>query len=136
MAANTDYGRGQSCTDSVHLGRQSTGIQLLGEALYRRFITPEGTLHGGPEEEEYGFDLSGQVGKSTAHLPTLPSRIEAEALKDERVSSATATVTSTTTPNGLAALDVVIECESADGPFQLHMLASQFSNVLVGITPR
>jgi hypothetical protein len=118
----------------VHLGRYINGIPLVGEALYRRYITPEGTLQGGPEEEDYGFDLAGLVGKPSTVIPSLAARIEAEALKDERIRAASATVTPTTTPNGATALLILLDVDSSEGPFQLQMLASAFEVELVGIT--
>ncbi len=75
------------CGDSRTTGRLARGRTLLALALYRRLITPRGTLTGSPEAEVYGFDVAGFVGRIGYEraLGALPSMIAAELRKDDRV---------------------------------------------------
>lgn len=97
------YGQDTWCVDSLQPGRVARGATLVAQALYRRLITPRGTLRGGDEESAYGFDVSayvGAVGYPTA-LQALPGLVRGELLKDDRI-----------TTN----LDVVATLEAGDGP--------------------
>lgn len=97
----TGYGSDLSCMTKLSTGRTVRGRVALGEALFRRFSTPRGTLPGDKEESTYGFDLSyylGAVGDQVA-LAALPVLAEAEALKDERVAACTVTAESATAVN-------------------------------------
>lgn len=89
---STGYGVETWCLDTLQPGRYATGAEVVVQALYRRLITPRGTLiplddTGGDEESAYGFDVSGfvgAVGYPTAVL-AFPSLVAGELLKDDRV---------------------------------------------------
>src|SRR5262245_45271135 len=59
----------------------------ISQAVFRRFITPRGTLD---DDQEYGYDLRWIVnrGITPAYVRQLSSDIPAEARKDERVAQA------------------------------------------------
>ena len=80
----TDFGRSVWCVDSMQSGRYAVGIMSVAQNAYHRLITPTGMLGDDPD---YGLDLAGLCGSD--HMPStlasLPRRIEAELLKDERI---------------------------------------------------
>lgn len=91
----TGYGVDIWCGDSLVTGRYARGKMNAVLAMYRRLITPRGTLRGiggdevaaNEDELAYGLDLSalcGEVGPETAVL-IVPGQIKAELLKDDRV---------------------------------------------------
>lgn len=89
----TGYGKDTWCLDSLQPGRYATGATLVVQALYRRLITPAGTLAplddeiGGDDESNYGFDVAGYcgaVGYATTVM-ALPALVSDELLKDDRV---------------------------------------------------
>lgn len=79
------YGTDTWAVNGVRTGRLVTGALLVAQALYRRLITPRGTLF---YDTSYGFDLSefvGEVGPELAAV-AIPGRVRNELLKDDRVS--------------------------------------------------
>jgi hypothetical protein len=81
------YGRDLRCWDGINTGRFAQGVDLVVQALYRRLTTSRGTLRGSAEAEAFGFDIAaylGDVGIELA-LVSMPSLIQAELLKDDRV---------------------------------------------------
>ena len=133
----TDFGTDTSCLTGLRTGRYASGIRLVGESLYRRFTTPLGTLKGGDDEANFGLDLLGLIGTvipNSSVAASLPAQIEAEALKDERIASCVATVTSTTT--GPATIwNISIACQSNQGPFTLVLGVSSVTVDLLGVLP-
>lgn len=131
------YGVDSWATDSVFTGRLARGKTLLAQACYRRLITPRGTLRGGPEEENYGLDLSGIVGTGNPERTAvmLPSMIRGELLKDDRVADVSATVEFAQDPGGRAEFTIVIDVQShAEGEdFELTMAVSAVTTKLVGL---
>lgn len=121
-----EFGRDISCTASIRPGQFSSGVRLVGEAVYRRLTTPRGTLRGGEEEQDYGLDLSELVGSvsSVDDALAIQGRIENEILKDERIEEATAIATIVDKRPGIS-LDVVIEAETGEGPFSLNLRVSE-----------
>lgn len=88
----TGYGSDTWCGDSLVTGRMSRGVVHVILALYRRLITPRGTLRplkeeSNEEELAYGFDLAQYVGAVGPELAVLiaPPQICAELQKDDRV---------------------------------------------------
>lgn len=131
----TNFGRDTSCTTGVKPGRYVSGVRLVGEALYRRFTTQEGTLLGGPEEEVYGLDLTDMIGDTPANIKAAwPARIQNEALRDPRVRTAKATITVTTDTAGLVTASILLECDTEEGPFDLQLTVDEVSVTLLGIT--
>lgn len=102
--AEIGYGADLSCWGSLSTGRVTSGAELVAQALYRRITTPQGVLGilGGDEESAYGFDIVeyvGAVGDEVA-IASLPPRVRAEALKDDRIGSCSVTASlDRTTPN-------------------------------------
>lgn len=68
-------------------GRMARGATVVIQALFRRGITPRGTLRGGEEELNYGFDISGYIGAvgDDVALRSLPGQLRQEYMKDDRV---------------------------------------------------
>lgn len=137
------YGVDTWCGASRITGRLSRGRTTLALALYRRLITPRGTLTGSPEAEVYGFDVAsfvGRVGTDRA-LGALPSMIAAELRKDDRVLDAFVVVNKSIDLAGNITLDIVCHVTPQDesDDFTLTMsTASAFENlpqvlVLTGI---
>ncbi len=80
------------CADSLVTGRFSRGVNHVALALYRRLITPKGTLRpldedSNEDELDYGFDLSNYCGSVSPEVAilTAPLQIQAELRKDDRV---------------------------------------------------
>jgi len=84
---------------------------MLEESILRRLSTPRGTLYGGDEESTYGTDLAayvGAVGDAVA-AAALPSVVESEMLKDERIASVVASVTTSVMTGALRVFHVRID---------------------------
>jgi hypothetical protein len=133
----TGYGVDTWATDSLFTGRLARGKTLVAQACYRRLTTPRGTLRGGPEEENYGIDMSGLVG---AHDPArvaamLPSMIRGELLKDDRIADVDTQVTYALATDGTATFDVVINVATYDdgNDFELTLTVSSVTTKLVGL---
>lgn len=129
-----DFGKDTSCTDSLRTGRFSTGPRLVAEACYRRLITPRGSLRGGEDEANYGFDLSEKIGTvvNASTEAALPGQIQSELLKDERLSSVTVNVVSTKTGPAVAWV-VTIEGQTSAGPFTLKLSVSEVTVSILGL---
>lgn len=130
----TDFGKDVSCTTGLRTGRYATGARLVGEAAFRRLSTPRGTLRGGDDEANYGLDLAEAIGSATtaATAAALPGQIEAELLKDERITSVDAQVT--VTSNGPAqSWQVSISADTDVGPFTLVLAVSGVTVSLLGL---
>lgn len=130
-----DFGRDISCTDSMKSGRFSTGPRLVAEACYRRLITPRGMLRGGEEEANYGLDLTALVGSTNpkALEASLPARIRAELLKDERVETVDVEVLVLTAADSTVSFNLTISVVTGAGPFTLQLLASAVTVELLRI---
>jgi hypothetical protein len=84
------YGTDTSCgLAGYRSGVLVRGRLLLIEAAFRRLTTPRGTLASTDEEAAYGFDLSEYLGAVDAELAelSLPARVSAELLKDDRLTA-------------------------------------------------
>lgn len=109
---------------------------MLEESILRRLSTPRGTLYGGDEESTYGVDLSGYVGAvgDAIAAAALPSVIESELLKDERIASAVATVVSSVLVGSLRVfhvrIDVVPVAETET--FSMTLAVSELTIELIG----
>lgn len=115
------YGVDVWATDSVVTGRLVSGPLLVGQALYRRFITPRGTLRSADEandseESAYGFDLAeyvGAVGYVTA-VQAIPGIMRSEASKDDRVVDVDVTAALTAESDGTEAIEIVLVAALVD----------------------
>lgn len=88
------YGSDLSCDDDLtaYCDEVGGGSKLaLGQALYRRLITPRGSLLDDPD---YGVDVPGFLGNGVTQreLAGLAGAIRNELVKDDRVDSAQAEV--------------------------------------------
>ncbi len=127
----TDYGTELSCVNDIASdGRTVTGFRVVAEAIARRLITPRGRLIRDPN---YGFDLTQYINAdmSTRDIASLRSSVEAECLKDERVTGAI--VSATLDSHGL--LTVTIEIDLGSDSFTLVVAASDVTLELVSVTP-
>lgn len=133
----TNYGIDSYCgTAGLKSGRLVTGNTLLAQALYRRLVTPRGTLIGGLDEENYGLDLVGLLGtvQAESDAASLPSQIRNELLKDERVEDVTVVV-ATSESGGVLAFTITIDVEpyySDDFVFKINVADN--TATLMGLT--
>ena len=138
MIMSTGFGADIWCYDGLKTGRYARGKALVAQALYRRLITPRGTLRGGPEEDAYGFDVAGylgSVGTDTA-VAALPVLIGAELRKDDRVANVSvAAPVVTTSTDGTAALRLEVSVETIDDgeDFVLTVGISAVSVEMLGV---
>jgi hypothetical protein len=125
-----DFGTELSCTNDIAGdSRMVSGFRVVGEAIYRRWITPRGRLIGYPN---YGTDLTQYVNDDMGpkDIDAMCADLETEALKDERVTDAV--VTATLDNDGL--LTVVGVFGTGQGPFTLTVAASDVTVTLLEIT--
>lgn len=128
------YGADTWAVNGVRTGRLVTGRLLVAQALYRRLITPRGSLF---YDTSYGFDLSefvGEVGPELA-AAAMPGRIRNELLKDDRVSSVDASV-EVVTEGAETELVVSVTATLADSgeAFSLTLGVSSVTTELLNIT--
>lgn len=114
----TGYGIEMSVTDKMVTGRLISGRAVVIEALFRRLITPRGTLF---YDLTYGFDVSGfvgAVGYERARV-VIAGMVENELSKDDRVIGVTCDVTLSTQDDGslLLVLDVAGSLAESDEDF-------------------
>lgn len=121
------YGVEVWCADSLVTGRLVSGWRVVAQALYRRLITPRGTLRGGEEQAAYGVDLAEYIGRVAypGVIATLPGLVRGEFLKDDRVADALVTVTADTATNGAVSITIVavVQLQDTDEQFSLTITA-------------
>lgn len=88
---------------------------IIAQAVTRRFLTPR---RGLIDDDDYGLDLRSYCnrGVTRADLRTLQARCVAEALKDERVTSASIDV-QTTSASSLSVRALITPADPALSPF-------------------
>ena len=103
--------------------RVVSGRTLVAQAVYRRFITPRGSLKDDPN---YGLDLEQLLNDDTGPdaVGRITAAIQAEAVKDERIFTASASVSL-----AAGALSVSLTLTDALGHFLLVLGVSS-----VGVT--
>ncbi len=124
------YGHDLSCTTDLDPGMlEVDGVTCLSQALFRRIITPRGTLIDDPN---YGFDVTQYLNDDLAQsdLARIASQIDAEFLKDERVIRSSTTVT--LVASGVLSIASVVN-PSVGPAFQLVVTASQVTQQLLVI---
>ena len=134
MAVN--YGRDTWCAGELKTGRTVTGPALLGQAAYNRLTTPNGALRilGGEEESIYGLDISGHIGRDPRNVEaSLPGKIRAELLKDERFADVSTVITKTVTGPATAFRIRISITPSAGPTFTLVLAADEVTTQLLGI---
>lgn len=131
-----DFGTDTSCLTGLRTGRFASGPRLVAESLFRRFRTTQGTLRGGEAEQNFGFNLADLIGsvQTPSDQAALPGRVEAEALKDERVDTVTVTMLQAQVGPGLS-WTIGIEGDTAEGPFSLVLAVSAVTVEVLGILP-
>ena len=107
------YGSDISCDSDVDAGMAELpgdSTLLLAQAIARRLDTPRGSL---PDDPGYGISLRSMlnVGTTTTSIAGIAGRIRGEIVKDDRVATATVSVTPGT---ALDSLTVVIRVTPAD----------------------
>jgi hypothetical protein len=115
------------------------GRTLLAEAIWRRLTTPRGTLSGSSEASAYGLDLAayvGAVGERIAEA-ALPSIVEAELLKDDRIAAVSATATAHRADDGTARIELqlVVQPASDLARFPLTLGVTSAGVELIGGMP-
>lgn len=125
----TDDGTDISCVnDFAPDGRITSGRHLIAEAIARRLITPRGRLIDDPN---YGLDLTGFTydDMSAGDIAAMRAGIEAECLKDERLTAATATASL-----ALGILTIGLTLTDGIGPFALVLSVSATTISILSVT--
>lgn len=128
MATNpaSYYGTDLACiNDADELFSEVSGINLIIQDTIHRITT---TSVLGPGGDDWGYDLRNLLGASTAELARMQPTITEVIQRDDRIDTADVTLTATIT-NGLADIDVRIECTTALGPFTLTRPLSELTTL-------
>lgn len=117
------YGSDVSLTTKLVTGRLLTGKAVVIEALFRRLITPRGSLY---YDLTFGFDASGLVGavgyrRSAA---VLGGMVENELAKDDRVINVRCEATLSTLDDGTLQLLLDVDATLVDTGEDLSFTAS------------
>lgn len=112
------------------------GATVVVQALFRRGITPKGTLRGGDEELNYGFDISGYIGAvgDDVAMRSLPGQLQQEYLKDDRVLEVQVTPYIFTDAAKQVSIDLAVTGILADSeePFAFTIRANSVTVELLG----
>lgn len=128
------YGQDTWCTNSLKPGRLVRGALLVGQAAYRRLITPRGRLRGGEAESNYGLGLSEMIGHvgGPRLAASLPAIVRAELLKDDRIADVTTQAVWDASTSTLNVVIVGMLHDSADN-FELTLSVSEVTTTLLGL---
>jgi len=118
MTTDVDFGTDTHSELSYASGRYASGLLLVAQNALHRLITPPGMLRGGKEEGLYGIDIPGLVGHGVASIATIPSRIRAQLMRDERIADVGTTITESTVGPATTVVIKVL-CHTQIGPFEL-----------------
>jgi hypothetical protein len=130
---STGYGKDMHCRGKLSTGRLASGRSLLINAIVNRLSTTRGELVGGPEEAVYGVNLAayvGTVGPATA-VKALPSLIESELRKDDRIAAVSAIVT--LVDEDSLRVDLQVKAKDAAESFPLTLSVSEVTTKVLGI---
>jgi hypothetical protein len=94
------------------------GVDALGQACARRLMTPRGSLVG---DAAYGYDVRAHLNDDDPNTSAIAAAVADELAKDERVESATATVTF---DGAAGSLTITATVFTAAGPFRLVLAVS------------
>ena len=126
-----DLGTSIDCLDDLDpMFGLVSGRKALAQELGRRFITPRGTYLPDPNA---GFDVRAFLNESItpSEIFQIESGCENEALKDERVLEADATVTY---DEAAARLTIELRITDDEGPFELVLAIDAVSvDILSGV---
>lgn len=114
------YGTDLSCVEDISVTLDEvdpTSTRAIREALLRRLTTPRGGLQDDPD---YGFDVRGLCnrGLTQSQMVDLSTQVRNEVTKDDRVDSATVTVTAPS-PRALRIGVVITPVDQTIGIFTL-----------------
>lgn len=104
------YGKDLSCvSDLTETMEEVEGPLVVAQAIVRRLTTPRGGL---PYDPNYGLDVRGFLNRATttAELRSIAGQVRLEVTKDDRVESASVTVTAPS----LNTLRIALDVEMAD----------------------
>ena len=116
-----DFGTDINTPDAMDLDPffgETSGAESLGQACARRLVTPRGSLLG---DQSFGYDVRVHLNDDAPNASTISAAIADELVKDERVQSATATVTFDELGGSLTIVATVF---TAAGPFRLTLAVS------------
>ena len=135
------YGVDTYCASSLQTGRLVRGRLLLGQACFRRLITPQGTLPGlsdDDDEASYGLDLAGFCGQVDDRdlRSAIGPAIRAELMKDDRVRDVAASVLRSVTIDGLSTYYLAVRVLPVDENTELELTisVSAVSAELLGVS--
>ncbi len=101
-----DFGSELACTNDIASdGRVVTGFRVVGEAIYRRWITPRGRL-----------------------IASMCAALQSEALKDERVDSIRVTAE---VANDTLTVNAIVQ--TGQGPFTLTVAVDAVTTELLSV---
>ncbi len=124
-----DFGTELSCVGDVASdSRTVSGFHVVAEAVVRRWTTPRGRLIGYPN---YGYDITQYINDdmSPRQIQGMIAGMQAEALKDERVSGCI--VSATLAEDGSLTFESSID--TAQGPFVFSIAADAVSVKLLEV---
>ncbi len=128
--ADPNFGTDLSCVgDIAGDSRLVSGFRVVAEAVVRRWTTPRGRLIGYPN---YGYDITQFVNDDMdrRQIQGMIAGMQAEALKDERV---TGCQVSATLDTQTGALTFEASIDTAQGPFVFSIAASDVSVKLLEV---
>ena len=119
MARNAPavYGVDLGCvlsTDSLF--SSTTGVDVVRQDAYHRLLT-DSVL--GPAGDDWGYDCRRLLGAKDSLLSAVQPLLTEVLLRDERILSATVTVSASSTGTGLRVVTVRAQCQTDAGPFDL-----------------
>lgn len=134
---STGFGTDTWCSDRIFTGRLASGVELVGQAIYRRLTTARGTLRDGDDGQVYGTDVSdfvGMVGPDNA-VDALPDVVVAEVIKDDRIERADVSASIVRDPVGLATVTIEVAAVLRDSgeTFTLTLGVSDVGVALLGL---
>jgi phage baseplate assembly protein W len=128
----TDYGTDLNFDglDLADDGGTVSGVDLLAQAIQIRLSTPRGSVIDAPDD---GIDLVDYLSRdmTSGDVANLSGVIESEILKDERFSSAKATVDASKLRSA-SELSIALAVQSGAGPFQLVLGVSDAGVAILG----
>lgn len=131
--AEVSYGTDLDWLDDMNpTGQLVEGFTLLGQAVYRRLITPRGSVLDSPDD---GLALEEflHAPLTEAALAAIPGQVRQEILKDERIVGAEIDITADlfSVPRGFS---LAIRCTPSEGPdFELVISVSEAATKLVSL---
>lgn len=129
---STDFGIDLKCGDDLDPGMgQVSGIALMHQAVRHRLTTRRGSLLRYPD---YGIDVRDLLseGVDETALAQIPSAVDGELAKDERI---LASETVATWDASASKLTLAITIETAEGPFDLVLSVDKVTVELLGGSP-